>query len=169
MIVFSKEAKALKKSGVLEEFLVLMSEIEAGSWFDLKNPNHLKWLKSKISKRIGSGGIFYGFYDTDHLPIGLYCLMIEDHPTIAGHAELLDLGIIKTHRRKGYGRRLIQDAVSKSKAAGMYCLYVSTYEGDKGAIEFYRNCGFTPVATLPGLNGPNDQGQIYLQLVLDNL
>ncbi len=155
--------REITESEVRTDFLRLMSEIEAGSWFAMENPSHVHWLERTISRRIGRGGRFYGFFGPDRKPLGLYCLLIEDHPSHEGHAEVLDLGVVEDHRRKGYGKRLLQDAESRAMDAGVCCLYVATYAGDSAAIAFYLYCGLTPVATLPGLNGPNHKGQIFMQ------
>ena len=148
---------------VRTDFLALMSEVEAGSWFDMDNPRHIQWLERRISRSIGRGGKFYGTYCPDGGPLGIYCLLIEDHPARKGHAEVLDLGVVEDHRRQGHGERLLQDAERRARTAGVCCTYLSTYAGDDAAIAFYRHCGFTPVATLPGFNGPNDKGQIFMQ------
>ena len=66
------------------ELLHLMAESEAGSWFDLRDPRHLGWLQTRISRRMGSGG------------------------------------------------------------------------------RFHESCGLVAVAELPGLNGPDDRGQLCL-------
>ena len=155
--------REIAESEVRTDFLILMSEIEAGSWFDMENPRHVRWLERTISRRIGRGGRFYGTLSHDGRALGLYCLLIEDHPSHEGHAEVLDLGVVEEHRRQGHGARLLQDAECRAKDAGVCCLYVATYAGDAAAIAFYLHCGFTPVATLPGLNGPNERGQIFMQ------
>ena len=144
-----------------------MAEIEAGDWFDMNRPDHLHWLDRKIARRIGSGGQFYGLYLPDEQPSAIYCLLLEDHPMIAGHAEVLDLGVVKTHRRQGHGTRLLRDAEQRSRAAGMACLYIETYVGDKIAIAVYEKAGFVQVAEIPGLNGPCDRGQVTLLKKLD--
>jgi GNAT superfamily N-acetyltransferase len=152
----------LTETVVQTDFLELMSEIEAGSWFDMQNREHVQWLQCKLARRFGSGGRFYGTRSLDNKPLGLYCLLIEDHLVHQGHAEVLDLGVVAEHRRQGLGKQLMQNAETKAKDAGVCCLYVATYAGDEAAVSFYQHCGFEPVAELPGLNGPDDRGQVYL-------
>ena len=159
--------RAITEHEVQSDFLALMAEIEAGGWFDLNCPDHLHWLERKITRRIGSGGQFYGAYLSDGQPLAIYCLLIEDHPMIAGHAEVLDLGVVKAHRREGHATRLLRDAELRSQAAGVGCLYIETYAGDAIAISAYEKAGFVPVAEIPGLNGPSDRGQVTLLKKLD--
>ncbi len=158
--------RAIAEDEVRRNFLPLMAEVEAGSWFDMNNPSHAAWLHRSISRRVGRGGQFYALHSSDGLALGLDCLLIENHPKHMGHAEILDMGIIEAHRRQGHGTQLLQGAERKSRAAGVSCAYVATYAGDAAAIAFYMQAGFTPVAELPGLNSPRDRGQIFPQTEL---
>ena len=151
--------REIPEDEVRRDFLALMAEVEAGSWFDMKSASHTAWLLRCISRRVGRGGKFYALYSSEGLPLGLYCLLIEDHPARQGYAEILDLGVVESHRRQGIGSRLLQDAERKSKASSVYCVYLSTYAGDAGAIAFYRHSEYTRVAELPGLNGTDDEGR----------
>jgi ribosomal protein S18 acetylase RimI-like enzyme len=154
--------REITESDVRRDFLSLMAEVEAGSWFDRTNASHSEWLCQRISQRIGGGGQFYALYSPDNTPLGLYCVLIEVHPIFPGHAEILDIGIFQNYRRQGHGRRLVEDAARRAAAAGACCLYVSTYAGDMGAVAFYSRMGFRSVAELPGLNGPDDRGQMLM-------
>ena len=155
--------REITEDEVRRNFLALMAEVEAGGGFDMENASQTTWLHRCISRRVGRGGKFYALYSSEGGPIGLYCLLIEDHPARKGYAEILDLGVVESHRRLGNGSLLLQDAERKSRAANVCCVYVSTYAGNADAIAFYQQSGFTPVAELPGLNGPNDRGQLFLQ------
>ncbi len=152
----------LTEEEIRTDFLELMSEIEAGSWFSMQNREHVEWLQRKISRRFGCGGRFYGTHLPGKQPLGLYCLLIEDHLVHQGYAEVLDLGVVRDHRRQGHGKQLMQDAEIRARSAGVCSLYVATYAGDEDAIAFYESSGFELIAELPGLNGPDDRGQVYL-------
>jgi len=154
--------RQIREDDIYRGFLPLMAEVEAGSWFDMANPVYVEWLRQRISRRIGRGGKFYAMYSDDGLPLGIYCLLIEDHPVFPGHAEILGIGIFEGHRRQGLGSRLLEDAAQRSDAADACCIYVSTYAGDADAIAFYTQAGFTWVAELPRLNGPLDRGQVFM-------
>lgn len=144
-------------------FFALMAEVESGSRFDHDNPTHVRWLEYKIARRVGSGGLFYGLFADDDTAVGLYSLLIEGSLFGPGHAEVLDLGILAPYRRRGHALSLLRDAEDKSLAANACCLHLQTYAGDQGAIALYRKAGFTPIAEMPGLNGPDDRGQLLLQ------
>jgi GNAT superfamily N-acetyltransferase len=156
----------MSEQDVQRTCLPLMAEIEAGSWFHADDSEHVTWLRRCVSRRVGRGGVFYVLAEDDAAPLGLSCLVIDDYPVREGHAEVLDLVIVASHRRKGYGTLLIRDAVRRCREAGLCCIYVSTYAGDADAISFYQHVGFRSVAELPRLNGPTDRGQLFLRMDL---
>ena len=158
--------REITESDIRCAFLPLMAEVEAGSWFDRTNAVHFDWLQQRISRRVGSGGQFYALYSPGQRPVGFYCLLIEVHPVFPGHAEILDIGIFEECRRQGHGKRLVEDAARRAAAAGACCIYVSTYAGDSEAIAFYTRVGFRSVTELPGLNGPDDRGQMLMMMEL---
>ena len=154
--------RPITEDEICEDFLPLMAEVEAGSWFDMASTVHSDLLLRRISRRIGCGGQFYALYSPGEEPLGLCCLLIEEHPRFPGYAEIFDVGVLKEHRRQGNGTLLIEDAVQRATEAGACCIYVSTYAGDSDAIEFYTHAGFKTVAEHPGLNGPDDRGQLFM-------
>jgi ribosomal protein S18 acetylase RimI-like enzyme len=156
------DIRLIEFADLRRDFFGLMAEVESGSSFDQQNPEHVEWLERKIARRIGSGGQFYGLYAPDGTPAGLYSLLIEPSLFGPGHAEVLDLGIVPTFRRQGHALSLLRDAEEKSIAAGACCLHLQTYAGDDGAVTLYRKAGFTPLAEMPGLNGPDERGQLLL-------
>ncbi len=148
-------------------FWELMVEIESSSTFDHSNPDHTAWLERRIARRIGAGVQFFGLFGEDGAPIGLSGLLIADHPMFAGHSELTNLGVFASHRGQGHGSALLDHAEEVSREAGVYCMYITTYAADVDVIAYYGKRGFAPVATLPDLNGPGDEGQIYMRKILD--
>lgn len=151
-------------------FFELMAEIECGKHFDFSNQNHNEWLKKKISSYYYRGAKFFGFYFDNGEPIGFAALLMEEGPEgviCFGHkCDLLDIGILKKYRRKGFGSELLEYVEQRAKNEGFYCMYMSTYAMDYEAISFYGKNGFVPVATLPDINGPNDEGNIYIRKIL---
>ena len=154
--------RIITQNEIFEIFFDLIVDIEIGDQFDKFNDLHRKWLKQKVSRRFGCGAIFYGYFDKDSTPIGLGSVIIEDHPVFPGYSELTDLGVIPQYRRKGYGTELVKYAENLSKEASAFCMYITTYAGDKTAISFYMNYGYSPVAILPDVHGPDDHGRLYL-------
>lgn len=156
------EIRAIGYTELRNDFFGLMAEVESGTSFDHQNPKHVGWLEGKIARRIGSGGQFYGLYAADGTPAGLYCLLIEGSLFASGHAEVLDLGVVRKVRRQGYALALLRDAEEKAVTKGACCLHLQTYAGDEAAVALYRKAGFNPIAEMPGLNGPDERGQLLL-------
>lgn len=154
--------RPITETEIRSDFFGLMAEVESGSSFDHQNPDHVRWLERKITRRIGSGGRFYGLYASDGTPAGFYSLLIEGSLFAPGHAEVLDLGIVSTFRRQGHALNLLRDAEEKAVTAGACCLHLQTYASDEAAVALYRKGGFDPIAEMPGLNGPNERGQLLL-------
>ena len=64
----------------------------------------------------------------------------EDDPT--AFAYVTDLVVRETHRRRGIGRRLLDAAESRARAAGVDCVRLSVKAGNAGAQALYAECGF---------------------------
>lgn len=160
------EIRPIATTDIRADYFDLMSEVESGSEFDHQNPVHVEWLEHKISRRIGSGGLFFGLYTPEGDPVGFYSLLIESGLFSPGHAEVLDLGIRKPWRRQGHALSLLRDAEARAIEAGACCLHLQTFAGDEAAVSLYRKAGFKPVAEMPGLNGPDERGQLLLHKTL---
>ena len=78
----------------------------------------------------------------------------------------LDLGLHPEYRGKGYGTELLQHAEALAREVGVRSLYVSTYARERRVIAFYGKHGLVPVATLPDVHGPDDEGMVYMRKVL---
>ena len=153
----------VSQNEVVECFFYLMAEIEAGDHFDNSDDQYCKWLNRTISRRFGSGARFFGCFDRSNVPIGLGAVIIEDHPMFPGYSELVDLGVFAEYRRSGRGSELLAHAENLSREAGVFCMYIATYAGDAEIIAFYGRHGFAPVATLPDIHGPDDDGKLYMR------
>ena len=63
--------------------------------------------------------------------------MIEDE------AEILNLAVDSSQRRRGLGSRLIEDAIAASKAAGVKKIFLEVRDSNEAARNFYSRMGFT--------------------------
>ncbi|WP_439442942.1 GNAT family N-acetyltransferase [Listeria aquatica] len=85
-------------------------------------------------------GQVFALFDRDGTAelIGVYVLL----KTRPGTMELVNLAIREEFRRKGYGKCLIKDALTRSKQAGIRTLEVGTANSSLGPLELYLKCGF---------------------------
>jgi GNAT superfamily N-acetyltransferase len=150
----------------LEPFVELMGQIEVGSQFDGSDPELAGWVRDKIRRRCGSGARFYAMYD-DGEPVGIAGLVIEKIPcTKWSRCELVDIGIYKEHRRKGYGSKLLGFAEEQARAAGCWAVHLLAYSADRDAIAFYLANGYAVVGAVADTNGPEEDGDAWLRKVL---
>ena len=155
----------------VETFFDLMAEVECGEHFDHSKNSHAEWLRRRIAVYYFSGAQFYAYYHND-IPIGFSTLRID--PGLEGvqclgqYAELLDIIFLKEFRGKGFGTQLLEHAESVSKTSKVHCMYISTYAKDYRVIGFYGKNGYVPVATMPDVHGPNDEGRIWMRKILND-
>lgn len=151
-------------------FFELMAEVECGKHFDFNNQNHIDWLKKRISIYFFRGTKFFGYFSDDNSPIGFATLLIDEGPKgiscMGQKCELLDIGVIPQYRGKGIGSELLKYVAEYAEKSGVYCMYMSTYAKDYKVIAFYGKNGFVPVAILPDVHGPNDEGIVFMRKIL---
>ena len=149
-----------------EPFVELMGEVECGTEFDPANPEHDAWIREAISHRYGAGARFYALYEDD-APAAVAGFVIEKILTTKwSRCELLDIGVIKKHRRKGYGTVLLAFVEDQARAAGCWSLHLKTYSADYEAVAFYMRNGYAVVGNVESTNGPDDFGDVWLAKVL---
>ena len=84
------------------------------------------------------GGAFFVLEVEDSSIIGAYGLYPMDEQT----CELRKMYLDKTHRGKGLGKFLLEDALSKAKQLGFERMVLETASVLKEAIALYKSYGF---------------------------
>ncbi len=156
---------------IVAHFFDLMGELEAGNHYHPDDPDHVAWLTRRIAVRASQGTRFFVYEIDGGVPAGFIALLFDEGPDgVAsgwGKCEILDLGFFPQHRGKGFGSELLKHVEDLAREVGVRSLYVSTYAKENRAIAFYGKNGLTPVATLPDVHGPGDEGMVYMRKVLD--
>ena len=80
-----------------------------------------------IFKVVEAGGEVAGYYD----------LWVA-----ADEAHLLNVAVADGHRRRGYGERLVRDAMAEGRAAGCVRIYLEVRAGNGVAVRLYERLGF---------------------------
>lgn len=149
-----------------EPFLELMAEIEYGPEFDFGTPEHVETLKETIHRRYGAGTQFYALYE-DERPVGIVGIEIEKMLYSKwSRAQIMDIGVLKQHRRSGYGSKLLEFTEGLARDAGCWALHLLTYAGAWQVIAFYGSNDYAPVGTVADTNGPDDEGDIWMRKIL---
>ena len=153
----------------LEDFYGLIVKLECGRHFDENHSQHVDWLERRIRHLLEFGKAIC-LYDADAKPVGF--IFIEFDPGLSNvrcfgkKAVIKMFGLLPEYRSKNMGVVLLDECERYLKSEKCECLYVDTYAGNSGAIRYYVNHGFVPVALHPGENGIDDSGQVYLYKAL---
>jgi [ribosomal protein S18]-alanine N-acetyltransferase len=75
---------------------------------------------------------------------GIVCGLVVFR-TMADEAEILNLAVDSTRRRRGIGSRLMKDALAACKAAGANKIFLEVRDSNQAAQKFYLRMGFTEV------------------------
>jgi GNAT superfamily N-acetyltransferase len=154
---------------LFKNFYKLVAQVEAGEHFDFSNPRHDAWLKHRISQHLYAGVRFFAVFGKNSKPIGFAGVLISErleNVPFGRSTELLLIGVLEAYRGRGYGKMLLEHAEKLSHESGAYCMYIATYARDSRNIAFYGHHGYVPVATLPDVNGPDDDGNVYMRKIL---
>ena len=63
---------------------------------------------------------------------------------VADESELLLLGVLSSHQRRGIGRQLLHDFLEQTRNDRVARVHLEVRDGNP-AVEMYRNAGFLPV------------------------
>ena len=92
----------------------------------------------KIEKYLNKGRCFAMF--KEDVIVGEYVLKDLKNQT----AEIMNIAVAESYRRKGLGRKLILDAVQRATNEGFTHLFIATGK-DTFQQKFYESCGFTVI------------------------
>jgi ribosomal protein S18 acetylase RimI-like enzyme len=157
----------------LDVFYRLIAEVECGEYFNFDNKNHIDWLNKKISISLNRGVRYFAYYCDEEKPAGYISLLIEDGlegvPFIGYSCEILQIGIFQEYRRMGLGTELLNYADEFSISSNVNCLYVHTSASNYKVVAFYGKSGFVPLATIPDVFKPNNDGMVCMRKVFKNI
>jgi ribosomal-protein-alanine N-acetyltransferase len=75
---------------------------------------------------------------------GIVCGLVVFR-TMADEAEILNLAVASARRRRGFGSRLMEDALAACKTAGAKRIFLEVRESNDAARKFYLRMGLTEV------------------------
>ncbi len=81
--------------------------------------------------------------------VGTVILFFAQQPNQPHRGEIGKMLVLRSHRGRGLGRRLLAAAEDAARAAGRTLLVLDTADGSAGD-RLYRACGWTAFGTVPG-------------------
>lgn len=104
------------------------------------------WDRASIAGLLGTLGCFaFIALEGDAEPVGL--LMAR---SAGADSEILTLGVLPEHRRRGHGRALADAAARHAAGQGAEALFLEVAADNVAALGLYERSGFRPVGRRPG-------------------
>jgi len=150
----------------VDDFFPIIVDLWYSDKYNPKNTQHVEWVKRKIHVTYEDFSVALCAYTDDDKPIGFFWYKhdtgLEGVGFCGKAAHIISCGLFDEYQRKGIGTILLDEVCKKVKANGGECLYTDTYTANDDSMMFYIKRKFIPTALLPGLNGLNDDGQIFM-------
>ena len=153
-----------------EQFVNDFYDLIVGLWYgdkyDTQNKQHINHIKRKIHVTFEDFSVALCAYTDEGEPIGFFWYKhdtgLEGVGFSGKDAHIISCELIEKFQRQGIGTLLLNEVCNRVKSNGGECLYTDTYTANGDSMMFYIKRGFIPVALLPGLNGINDDGQVFM-------
>lgn len=86
---------------------------------------------------------------------------------IAGEAEILNVAVRQSHRRRGLGKALIAELLREFERKFVTRVFLEVRESNLAAAELYRRMGFSSLGRRPGYYQDPPEAAIILEKLLD--
>ena len=110
--------------------------VDAVDLFD--EPPTLSWTE----RFLATDGHHLVFAFDGDTAVGFVSAIEMVHPDKGGELFVYELGTAESHRRRGIGRALIEEAVELARETRCYGLWVATEPDNEPALATYRAAGF---------------------------
>ena len=154
----------------VNDFFDLIVGLWYGDKYDPQNKQHIEHLKRRIQVTFDDFSVALCAYTEKDEPMGFFWYKHDtglDGVSFSGKdAHIISCELHEKYQRQGFGTALLAEVCKRVKANGGECLYTDTYTKNDDSMIVYIKWGFVPVALLPGLNGINDSGQVFMYKVL---
>ena len=124
-------------SGTSEDLDAVMEIMEAA----FGNQFGEAWTRSQCAGILPMAGVFLMLADDGATGSAVGFSLFR---SVANESELLLLAVAPDHRRRGVGRRLLQDFLGHARTDGIRRVHLEVRDGNP-AIHMYRHAGFEPV------------------------
>jgi len=150
----------------VNDFFTMIVDLWYADKYNPENAQHIDWVRKKIHVTFENFSVALCAYADDDEPIGFFWykhdIGLEGVSFSGKDAHIISCGLYEKFQRQGIGSMLLEEVCKRVKDNGGECLYTDTYAANDESMMFYIKSKFIPVALLPGLNGINDDGQVFL-------
>lgn len=109
------------------------------------------WSLTSINTQLSSDTAVWILAEEEGETVG-YALGTE----VCGEAELYRIAVLKSHRKKGIGERLLHDFTEKCLERSAEKIFLEVRSKNIPAISLYKKAGFTEIALRKGYYGDDD-------------
>lgn len=112
------------------------------------------------------------------LRLPMLCMVLEEQARILGfvairtigeEAEVLNLAVHASERRRGYASSLLRAGEYEAKKSGAETVFLEVRESNAAAIQLYEEYGFTRTGRRPGYYRDPDEAAILMMRKLTEL
>jgi ribosomal protein S18 acetylase RimI-like enzyme len=89
-----------------------------------------------VEEYVKRGDCFLAEIDSEI--IGVYVLL----PTRTDTVELVNIAVSEKHHGKGFGKKLVMDAIKTARTKGFKTIEIGTGNSSIGQLALYQKCGF---------------------------
>jgi ribosomal-protein-alanine N-acetyltransferase len=146
-----KRAVASTRSFRSEDVQAVMAIVQ-------ESPEAANWSRASYTKFAGEDGALALVIDTDGVISGFLI-----GRRVGDQAEVLNLAVRTTHRRKAEGTALLAAALEEWRSRGAKSVYLEVRESNTGALAFYEKHGFTKRGHRKGYYREPDEAAITME------
>jgi ribosomal-protein-alanine N-acetyltransferase len=151
------ETKREQVGGTIRLFLpadvVAVTEILRGS------PEASQWTDWGLKESLGWRGVLALVSEGDRKVIGFII-----GRQVAGEAEILNLAVVATERRKGEGGALLKAAMNEFRARQVSRVFLEIRESNGSGMAFYEKRGFSKTGRRAGYYRDPDEAAIVMAI-----
>lgn len=119
-------------------------------------PEAALWPEREIRESLQEG-VIHGFV----VEAGKEVLAFVAARVVMDEAEILNLAVRRSERRKGLGKRLIERTIESLKARGATKVFLEVRESNEAGRAFYKDLGFRTVGRRKGYyQGPPEDALV---------
>lgn len=124
------------------------------------------YVPEKLTRELNTpNNAFYFLYEEDEIVgyLKVNMLQAQSEPMGDDHFEIERIYVRQAYQKRGFGKVLMNHALSLAKAAGKQYVWLGVWEKNENAIGFYKKIGFRQVGAHDFMMGDEAQTDFILE------